>query len=99
MMRDRFNLADYFVDRHLLEGRGDKIAIRCQDRRLTYAQIAEQVNRAGNGLRSLGIAPGERVLVIMPDSPEFVGAYFGAVKIGAIAVPTNTALRSADYAY
>ena len=38
-------------------------------------------------------------MLLLPDTPEFVIAYFAAMKIGAVAVPTNTALRSADYAY
>jgi benzoate-CoA ligase family protein len=96
---DRFNLVDHFVDRHVGEGRGDKIAIRCGDERLTYARVAEQVNRAGNGLRELGVQEEQRVLLLLPDGPEFAAAYFGAMKIGAVAVPTNTALRSSDYAY
>lgn len=97
--RQRFNLADYFVDRHVREGRGEKTAIRCQARALTYAQVAEQVNRVGNGLRHLDIEKGQRVLLLLPDCPEFAAAYFGAIKTGAVAVPTNTALRAADYAY
>lgn len=98
-MNDRFNLADHFVDRHLREGRGAKVAIRCEDRVLTYAEIADQVNRAANGFLARGIQPGERVLLILPDSPEFIAAWFAAMKIGAVAVPTNSALRAADYAY
>jgi benzoate-CoA ligase family protein len=98
-MADLFNLADHFVDRHIREGRGGKTAIRCEGRAFTYAQIAEHVNRAGNGLLTLGIRPTERVLLLLPDGPEFAAAYFGAIKIGAIAVPTNTALRPPDYAY
>lgn len=96
---DRFNLADYFVDRHIREGRGEKIAIRRGSESLTYAQVAERVNRVGNGLRRVGIKPQERVLLLLPDGSSFVSAYFGAIKIGAVAVPTNTALSGADYAY
>jgi benzoate-CoA ligase family protein len=95
----RFNLADHFLDRHLREGRGEKIAMRCEDRSATYAQIAEQANRVGNGLRALGVARSERVILLLPDIPEFAACYFGAIKIGAVAVPTNTALRASDYAY
>jgi len=93
------NLVDDFVDRHLREGRGDKVAIVCGSRTLTYSQLAEQVNRAGNSLLESGIRKGRRVMLLLPDTPEFVIAYFAAMKIGAVAVPTNTALRSADYAY
>jgi benzoate-CoA ligase len=96
---ERYNVVDHFLDRHLREGRGEKPAILCGSRKLTYGQIAEQVNRAGNGLLQLGIQQEQRVMLLMPDAPEFAVAYFAAMKIGAVAVPTNTALRTADYAY
>ena len=96
---DRFNLVDHFVDRHIREGRGTKTAIVSGDLRLTYGEIAEQVNRAGNGLLNLGLQAEQRVLLILPDVPEFAAAYFGTMKLGAVAVPTSTALRSSDYAY
>jgi benzoate-CoA ligase len=97
--RDRYNVADAFVDRHLREGHGGNVAISCGSCTLTYAQIAEQVNRAGNALLELGIQEEQRVMLLLPDGPEFAIAYFAAMKIGAVAVPTSTALRSADYAY
>src|ERR1700689_5072813 len=100
---NRHNLVDHFVDRHLREGRGDRTAIIIAaprgDTRLTYAEVAAQVNRVGNGLLQLGLQEEQRVLLVLPDGPEFVAAYFGAMKIGAVAVPTSTALRSSDYAY
>jgi benzoate-CoA ligase len=96
---ERYNVVDHFLDRHIREGRGEKPAIVCGPRKLTYGQIAELVNRAGNGLLNLGIQEEQRVMLIMPDVPEFVAAYFAAMKIGAVAVPTSTALRAADYAY
>jgi len=96
---DHYNLADHFVDRHVREGRGDKTAVICGHQRLTYADIAAAVNHVGNGLRELGLQPGERVLLVLPDIPEFAAAYFGVMKIGAVAVPTNTALRASDYGY
>jgi benzoate-CoA ligase family protein len=96
---DRYNLADHFVDRQLREGRAQKTAIVCEGRSLSYAQVAELVNRTGNGLRQLGVQEQQRILLVLPDGPEFVAAYFGAIKIGAVAIPTNTALRSSDYAY
>jgi len=96
---DRFNLADHFVDRHIREGHGQKTAIVTGDRRLTYGEVGELVNRAGNGLLSLGLQEEQRVLLVLPDIPEFAAAYFATMKIGAVAVPTSTALRSSDYAY
>jgi benzoate-CoA ligase family protein len=96
---DRYNLVDHFVDRHVREGRGSALAIIAGDRRISYAEFAEQVNRAGNGLLQLGLQEEQRVLLVLPDGPEFAAAYFGAMKAGAVAVPTSTALRSIDYAY
>src|SRR5689334_7067837 len=98
-MAERYNLVGHFVDRHLREGRGEKAAVICSGSTLTYAQVAEQVNRVGNGLRELGVQQEQRVLLLLPDGPEFVAAYFGAMKIGAVAVPTSTTLRAADYAF
>jgi benzoate-CoA ligase family protein len=96
---ERYNLVDHFVDRHIREGRGDKTAIICGDQRVTYRGIAEQINGVGNGLLKLGLQEEQRVLLVLPDTPEFAAAYFGAMKIGAVAVPTSTAARASDYAY
>jgi benzoate-CoA ligase family protein len=94
-----FNVTTHFVDRHVFEGRGEKLAILCEDRAFTYSEVAEQINRVGNGLRDLDVQEEQRVLLLLPDCPEFVFAYFGAIKIGAVPVPTNTMLRAPDYAY
>lgn len=96
---DQYNLVDHFMDRHVREGRAEKVAIVCEDRRLTYAEVRGQVNRAGNAFLDLGLQEEQRVLLVLPDSPEFVAAYFGTMKIGAVVVPTSTAMRTNDYAY
>ncbi len=96
---DSYNLVDDFVDRNLREGRGDKTAILFGSRSITYAEVAADVNRVGNGLLRLGLQEEQRVLLLLPDCPEFAAAYFGVIKIGAVAVPTSTALRAADYDY
>ena len=93
-----FNAAAYFVDRHLREGRGSKIAIECGEQRVTYAQLQEQVNRLGNAMLGLDVRPEERVFLLLLDTPEFAYSFFGAIKIGAVAVPVNTLLRPDDYA-
>jgi benzoate-CoA ligase len=94
-----YNVADHFLDRHLREGRGDKLAIVCEGRSWSYAAVAALANRVGNGLLSLGLQAEQRVLILLPDCPEFAGAYFGVMKIGAVAVPASTDLRAADYDY
>jgi benzoate-CoA ligase len=95
---ERFNAASFFVDRNVLEGRADKIAFFCEDRTVTYGQLQHLVNRFGNGLLNLGVETEQRVLLLL-DGPEFVAAFFGAIKIGAIPIPVNTMLRAQDYLY
>ncbi|MHC4800003.1 MAG: benzoate-CoA ligase family protein, partial [Planctomycetota bacterium] len=96
---ERLNTAAVFVDRHLQQGRADKAAILCNDETITYRDLYEGVNRVGNALLGLGIRMEERVAIIMPDCPECVYAFFGAIKIGAVAIPMNTLLMPADYEY
>jgi benzoate-CoA ligase len=96
---DEFNAATYFIDRHIAEGRGGKVAIECGERRVTYHQLFEMVNRAGNCLRKLGVRIEERVLLLLFDTPEFPASFFGAIKIGAVPIPVNTLLKPADYEY
>src|SRR2546430_17251439 len=86
---DRFNIADYLVDRHVREGRGGRTAILYGDESVTYAQVAERSNRVANALRSLGIRREERVLLLLLDTPAFSFSCLGAQKIGAVPVPTN----------
>ena len=94
-----FNVATYFVDRNVLEGRGEKTAIECGDERVSYRQLLERTNRAGNVLRQLGVRLEERVVLVLLDTPEFLYSFFGAIKIGAIAVPVNTFLKPHEYEY
>ena len=62
--------------------------------------LYEQVNRTGSALRNeLGVRPEERVLLLMLDGPEMVFAFFGAIKIGAVPIPTNTLWTPADYEF
>ena len=96
---DTFNAAGYFVDRHLAEGRGGNLAVICDDRRMTYAEVAAGVNRYGNALKSLGLRMEDRVALLLPDSETYPQAFFGAVKIGAVPICLNTLMRPKDYAY
>jgi benzoate-CoA ligase len=99
VLPDEFNAATYFVDRHIAEGRGKKTAIQCEERIVTYQQLFEMANRAGNYLRKLGVRIEERVFLLLFDTPEFAASFFGAIKIGAVPVPINTLLKPADYNY
>src|SRR5215204_3555321 len=97
---DQFNAATYFVDRNVDEGRGDNTAIEYGDERVSYRQVLERVNRVGSALRDeLGVRLEERVLLLLLDCPEFAYSFFGAMKIGAVPVPTNTLFKPPDYEY
>ena len=97
---ETFNAAGHFVDRHIREGRGASVAFECGDERVTYAGLHEGVNRFGSALRDvLDVRPEERVPLLLLDTPAFAIAFFGAIKIGAVPIPTNTLWKPADYRY
>jgi benzoate-CoA ligase family protein len=94
-----FNVAAYFVDRNVLEGRGGRIAIECGDEKVSYQQLLDRTNRVGNVLSQLGVRAEQRVLLMLLDTPEFLYCFFGTIKIGAVAVPVNTLLKPDEYEY
>ena len=94
-----FNAATWFVDRHVGEGRAKRVAIRYDGQDITYGDVLAGANRCGNALRRIGVRMEQRVLLLLPDCPEFVYAFWGALKIGAVPIPTNTLLKPRDYEY
>jgi benzoate-CoA ligase family protein len=96
---DYLNAAAILVDDHLAQGRGAKSAILCGVEKVTYQQLHEAVNRFGNALRELGVRREERVALLLPDCPQWVYVFFGAMKIGAVAVPMSSMLTAKDYEY
>ena len=95
-----FNVVVSFIDRHLQEGRIDKVIIReTEGEEITYGQLAERVNQSGNVLKNLGLNSGDRMLMMVKDSSEFFYLFWGAIKAGIIPVPLNTLLRAKDYAF
>jgi benzoate-CoA ligase family protein len=96
---ETFNVASVMVDRHVVEGRGAKVAIECGDDKVTYRDLLENTNRVGNLLRQQGVDLEQRILLALLDGPEFLYCFFGAIKIGAVAVPVNPWLRAQDYEY
>jgi benzoate-CoA ligase len=96
---DLYNAATTFVDENIAADRGKRTAILYQDQKLTYQEVFEKVNQTGNALKDLGVEIENRVLVVLPDSPEFAFSFFGAIKIGAVPIPTNPWMTSKEYAY
>ena len=84
---------------HNLAERADEPAILSDERELTFAELSAEVNRVGNALRRLGLRHGETVSLLGLDSAEWVSAFFGTIKIGAIHVGLNTLLKPKDYLY
>jgi benzoate-CoA ligase len=96
---ETFNMADYFLDHNLAEGRGDQTAVYYRDERYTYSDVQQMANRCGNTLRALGVEMEDRVLLVLPDSIEFVASWFAVAKIGAVITMVNTILPTAEYEY
>lgn len=92
-LAERLNIADWFLDARVREGAGERIALRLADGELTYVQVQERSSRYGHLLRDLGVRPEERVLLALPDGPEWVAAFFGILKLGAVVVMVNPELR------
>jgi len=95
----RLNAAVEFLDRPIARGWGDRTVYLFGERRISYRDLAGDVNRLGNALAGLGIRPGDRVLLRIPDRPEHAVCILALLKIGAVAVPTFTLLRAADIVY
>ena len=95
----RYNAAVDLLDRHLQQGRGDKVAVIDDRGPVTYRALHQQANRFGSALRSLGVRMEERVALLLLDTADFPACFLGAVKIGAVPVLLNTLLAAQDYAY
>ena len=93
---EQFNIADYFLDRRVEEGLGDTVAIRTDEGTLTYGEVQHLANRFGQALSRKGVRREERVLIALRDTPDYVGALFGILKLGAVAVMVNPDLEPAN---
>jgi 4-hydroxybenzoate-CoA ligase len=96
---DFFNAADYFIDRNIREGRGDKVAVYTEVRNYTYNDLEKMINKTSNALKDLGVRVDDRVMLIMNDVPQFYAIFYGAIKMGAVPVPVNTMMTPEDYEY
>ena len=94
---NRLNAVEHFLGKAALQRHGTRPALVCGEQILSYAELAADTARAANALRALGVAPGDRVLLLMRDTPEFAAAWLGAVHAGAVAIALNTKLSEAEY--
>jgi benzoate-CoA ligase family protein len=96
---DIFNIAAYFLKTNLYRENGERIAFYYQDEVYTYRKVNEEVCHAAGLLSKLGLERENRIAILLPDSPEFVFAFWGAIWMGAIPVPINTACKLEDIQY
>ncbi len=94
-----YNAALDLLDRHLLEGRGDRIAVVDDRASYSYADLARRADAVGRALRAAGVEPEQRVMLCLLDTVDFHATFLGAIKAGAVPVPVNTLLTPEDYAY
>src|SRR2546428_7256908 len=83
------NAAELLLGSAALSRHGGRIALLSGEESLTFADLAQRVARAAAALAALGVRPGDRVLLLMRDTPEFAVAWLGAVRAGATAIALN----------
>jgi len=98
-LTERWNIADLFLDARVREGRGSRPALLTDSGPRSYAEIQTLANRFAGLFGAAGVEPEQRVLLALPDSPEYVGALFGALKRGAVVVMVNPGLPRAEIEY
>ena len=94
-----YNAAVDMVDRNVSEGRGAKVAFADPARRISYAELAEDVARVGPMLARLGLQREDRFAMIMQDTVDFPVLFWGAIRAGIIPIPLNTLLPVEQFRY
>jgi benzoate-CoA ligase family protein len=87
-----------FLDDRLVAGAGGHVAIETPDAKVTYAELTDLANRTGNALKDMGIEPEQRVAMLLSDGIDWAATFFGALRIGAVAVPLNPRFAPRDVA-
>jgi len=89
----QLNIADFFLDARIREGRGERTALVTDRGTLSYRAVQALANRWANLLALAGVMPEQRVIIALPDGPDYVAALFGILKIGAVVVMVNPELK------
>src|SRR5947209_10317658 len=88
--------AENRFDRLFRSERSAHVAVLYEHRVITFAELREATVWTAEALHALGIAHGDRVGILLNDSPEFIASFVAIISLGAIAVPINMALRKAE---
>jgi benzoate-CoA ligase family protein len=95
---DRLNIDEYLLRRRLVEGLGDRIALRLDDRPVTYAEVDQAASGVAQLLADQGVNRGDRVVMVMPDGLECVASLFAVLRLGAVGLLLNPGLTDTDLA-
>jgi benzoate-CoA ligase family protein len=93
---ERLNIADLFLDARVREGRGSRPALHTDSGTLSFADVQALANRFANVLAGDGVEAEQRVMIALPDGPEFVASLFGTLKLGAVVVMVNPGLPAPE---
>ena len=93
---EAFNAAQWLIDRHLDEGRGERVAVRCQGQATSYGELQLELWRAQHLLQRLGVSEGDRVALILQDDLAFPSFFLGAQRSGIVPAPLSTMLTGHD---
>ncbi|MGA7985837.1 MAG: AMP-binding protein [Burkholderiales bacterium] len=93
------NGAEFLLGVEALARHGQRVALISGADKITYADLAVRVRRAAGALTALGVEPGDRVMLLMRDSPDLAAAWLGCLWCGAVAVALNSQLTEDDYRF
>ena len=96
---ERLNIAERFLDARIREGRGERLALLTDSGTLSYRDVQSLAERWARLLAEDSVCCEQRVLIALPDGPDFVGVLFGTLKLGAVVVMVNPGLAAADLRY
>ncbi len=94
-----FQIADYFLDARVAQGRGARTALHTEQRSYTYEEVQQEANRFANVLVEAGVQPEQRVILSLKDGLFFVAAFFGVLKMGGVVVMLNPELKKEQVDY
>jgi len=95
----RFNSTEELLDKQVAAGKGDRIAIYFEDKKIPYKAVLATVNKLGSALKRLGIGEGDRVMLRLPNIPPAVMANFAVIKIGGVSLPTSALFSQAEISH
>jgi len=85
----KFNSTEELIDKQVAGGKGDRVAILFEDRKIPYKALLGMVNKLGNSLKALGIEEADRVALRAPNIPPALVSNFAVLKIGGVFLPTS----------